>query len=429
MKFNIPTIVLLLLVTVTHTEARQVPVAKAVQNAVDERVPEVIDVSNYMSYAADTNSHLQMAENGRFQHSPYVAVQISAPNLVTPGASIKVDVQLANYEPESRMVKATLPLTPELELANEDNGSWVYNASSHSLYWVGVLDGANLEYRVAVFEDSLPYIDLAQFGVPNLCQGEAEDEVTRDCDNETKEFNLGINNDYTLSLYGEELGTIAVNSNGLLLGGSYAAQEPLSNGATWLPSQQATGHILAPLWRDNDFTLNGRWHAAILTGYIPDGDVFYAQWHNAPHKEDINSTARYAAALVLNGPRTGDIFYIYDNVSNVEQVIESGYVIGLEDQMGERGFTYAYSGDLADAVGRPPEGITLSFTPALMNEAAAYSVELPIDLLAVAYSGELVPITASVETDSPNEDLRRVWATHYFNIQHLQYLPMVRYEP
>lgn len=400
--------------------------ANITQQRSSELTPQIIDVSSSVKDDVRTPSpSLMDAINGRFLRNPFIPAQIVAPHDVGHHTSHQVHVRLANFESEPRQFESVLPLPTHTHPQQDAIGGWAYDDLTHTLRWEGILEGANLGYQVEVLETSLPYIDLAEYGVANLCQEDLEREVAFNCDNETRAFNLGIHNAYTLSLYGEQLGTIAVNSNGLLLAGHYEAQEPLANESNWLPSQQATGHLLAPLWRDNDLTVNGRFHAAILEGYLPGADVFYAQWHNVPHREDINATARYATAIVLNGPLVGNIYYIYNNVAEIEQTIELGYAVGLEDQMGERGYTYAYSGPEAAPQGVPPEGITLSFKPSLMNDEANYFVDLPFTLFFKSVSDELIPLTVSVQTDSANPDLQLFWDTIYFSIRYLNYLPLV----
>jgi ABC-type nitrate/sulfonate/bicarbonate transport system substrate-binding protein len=123
---------------------------------------------------------------------------------------------------------------------------------------------------------------------------------------------------------------------------------------------------------------NGRWHAAILSGLIEDHDVFYAQWHDAPHASDPNLTARHAIAVVLNGAGgvDGHAFYIYDNISDPDQTVAQGYTIGSQDKLGQRGVTYAYApccGDTQPPQGfPPPAGTMLHVRPVLLGAANAY---------------------------------------------------------
>ena len=184
--------------------------------------PHVIDVSERVGNTVSRPSQSPMdAIHGRFLRNPFIPAQIVASDTVGHNASQRIDVQLANYERESRLFKSEIPLTWHTTPHLDDIGGWMYDVATHTLSWEGILEGANLEYQVEVLPESLPYIDLAEYGLANLCVEDLEVELEFKCDNETREFNLGINNDYALSLYGEEVGTIAVNSNGLLFGGSY----------------------------------------------------------------------------------------------------------------------------------------------------------------------------------------------------------------
>jgi hypothetical protein len=114
---------------------------------------------------------------------------------------------------------------------------------------------------------------------------------------------------------------------------------------------------------------NGRFHAAIISGLIEGHDVFYAQWHDVPHTNNPDLTARHAIALLLNGDAStssaqvsagsaqalaGHVFFIYDNISDPAQLVAQGYTIGIADKLGSRGVTYAYAPCCGDA--RPPQG-------------------------------------------------------------------------
>ncbi|MEI2420436.1 hypothetical protein V6O07_09185, partial [Arthrospira platensis SPKY2] len=81
---------------------------------------------------------------------------------------------------------------------------------------------------------------------------------------------------------------------------------------------------LAGLWQDLDMTTNGRWHAALLIGYLPGQTVFYAQWHDAPQAANPDLSSRFAIALPVaqigqpgSPPATGsgEIYYLYHHIS------------------------------------------------------------------------------------------------------------------
>lgn len=394
------------------------------QATVDAFPLPLIDVSLDARLHKDAPTQSAVPEqNDRFFTEPFVPLQLIAAEQVGHRTVQPLSVHLANYESETRRFDATMQLPAEVEPILNKNDGWRYERATHTLQWGGRLEGANLSYSADVRSQTLPYIDLGEYEVPNLC-GDAGTEQPLDCDNVTREFNLGRNNDYTLALYGEALGTIAVNSNGLLLAGRYQRQLSQADKARWLPSQQARGHLLAPLWRDHDLSESGRFHAAILKGYHPEGDVFYAQWHDVPHSDDVNATARFAAAIVINGSATGDLFYIYENIADIKGVVDGGYVIGLQDHLGQRGYTFAYAGNEGNAQGVPPEGVTLQFSPTLQNQNAAYRVELPLTLFMAHRSTALVPLTVTVQTDSDSAAWPLFWQTHYFSIRYLSYLPL-----
>ena len=135
--------------------------------------------------------------------------------------------------------------------------------------------------------------------------------------------------------------------------------------------------LLAGLWRDADLTHHGRWHGAIISGLIQDHDLFYAQWHDAPHVNDPDLTARHAIAIVLNSnnqawqPLAGHAFFIYDNISDIAGTVAQGYTIGIEDKLGLRGVTHAYAPCCSDPrtpIGYPPDsGTTLHLQPVLFG--------------------------------------------------------------
>jgi hypothetical protein len=245
-------------------------------------------------------------------------------------------------------------------------------------------------------------------------------------------FNLGING-YTINLYGQLLSQLTVSSNGLIL-----TRDTSTGGLNyWLPDTAAPeGPLLAGLWRDTDLTTAGRWHAAILSGLVADYDVFYAQWHDAPHAVGPDLTARHAIAVLLNnnsslGPAsTGsatNIFYIYDNIADPAGTVAMGYTIGIQDKLGQRGETYAYApccGNPQPPQGYPPTaGTTLHLRPVLLGADNDYRRSFHYQAIAGGQVPGVIANTAEAASSSADPSLAYVWSTHYLSLRFLSYLP------
>ena len=149
-------------------------------------------------------------------------------------------------------------------------------------------------------------------------------------------------------LFGQQFYQLTITTDGQLFGGDTSTTPP-DGRPSWLPGATAgIGPLLAGLWQDINFGSadiphGGRWHAAILEGYIDGQTLFYAQWHNAPHAANPDLTSRFAIAVTLNDSDSagGDIFFIYDNISDPDALIAEGYTIGIADRIGQRGSTFA----------------------------------------------------------------------------------------
>jgi len=245
-------------------------------------------------------------------------------------------------------------------------------------------------------------------------------------------FNLGVNG-YTTNLYGEVLSQLTVSANGLILAPETAVSGPYAHNQ-WLPDAATSGFVLAGLWRDTNMgnaeASNGRFHAAIISGLIAGHDVFYAQWHDAPHAENPDLTARHAIALLLNGDgsQVGHVFFIYDNISNPAQLVAQGYTIGVADKLGTRGVTYAYApccGDDQLPQGYPPAaGTTLHLRPVLFGVENGYSRTFSYEAVVNAPVPETIASTAVVTSSSPDPALATAWSTHYLYVRWQTYLPL-----
>lgn len=354
---------------------------------------------------------------------PLVPITKSGPAFLGPGASARYEITAVNTESVTRTVSLVDTLPAGLAYVPDPADGLAYNAASRTLSWKGELAPGRLETVIAPAGAPLPYLDLADFGAANLCA--AFVSSGGDCDDVTVTFNLGVNG-YSFTLYGQRLHQITLSSNGLALSAPVAAYGENQ----WLPDPTAPSFLLAGLWRDVDMTAAGRWHAAILRGLIAGHDVFYAQWHDAPHAADPDLTARHAIALVLDGGALdGHAFFIYDNVSDPAGMVARGYTIGVEDKLGQRGATYAYApccGDAQPPRGVPPAaGTTLHLFPVLFGDDSAYSRTFSYEAVVSAQVPETIANTAFFRSDSPDPALARAWATHYLAVRLQTFLPLM----
>ncbi len=400
-----------------------------------ETIP-VIDIHDLGSQPAalptdDSVSHSHLNRGGGSDpNNPYAIIRKTGPAFMQPGGTARYEITLNNYESITRTVQLVDMLPPGLAYVPDSANGLAYDANTRTLNWQGELAPGNLDYIIEEHSPALPYLDLATFGAVNLCDdfianGEA-------CDDVSVTFNLGVNG-YTTNLYGEVLSQLTVSANGLILAPDTAVSSP-HNHNQWLPDAATPGFVLAGLWRDTDMgdaeTQNGRFHAAIISGLIAGHDVFYAQWHDAPHAENPDLTARHAIALLLNGDgsQAGHVFFIYDNISDPAQLVAQGYTIGVADKLGARGVTYAYApccGDGQPPQGYPPAaGTTLHLRPVLFGAENDYSRTFSYEAVVNAPVPETIASTAVVASSSPDPALATAWSTHYLYVRWQTYLPL-----
>ncbi len=234
------------------------------------------------------------------------AVSKTAVSTAAPGQEVVYTVTLRNSGPLTQTVTLTDVLPPQVELVAADS-PLTYNPADRTLHWTGEIPPGQLDYSLTSLPDGLPYLDLGGYGLPNLCDSFIA--AGGDCDETAVTFNLGAEG-YSVSLYGRRYEQIQVSTNGLLF-----LDETPTGEAHWLPTATAPGLRLAGLWQDLDLTGGGRWHAAILSGYLAGQEVFYAQWQDAPHAANPDLTSRFAIALTVDRQGhepavAGEIFYL-----------------------------------------------------------------------------------------------------------------------
>lgn len=387
---------------------------------------------------------------GSDPNNPYAVIRKIGPTFMQPGSTARYEITLNNYESVTHTYQLidTLPLG--LSYVSDSANDLAYDVSDRTLRWQGELAPGNLDYVIEEHSPSLPYLDLAAFGAANLC-----DEFIANgesCDDVTVTFNLGVNG-YTTNLYGEVLSQLTVSANGLILAPETAVSSP-HNHNQWLPDTATPGFVLAGLWRDTDMgdaeTQNGRFHAAIISGLVEGHDIFYAQWHDAPQANNPDLTARHAIALLLNGDAStssaqastgsaqvstssvqnmaGQVFFIYDNISDPAQLVAQGYTIGVADKLSARGVTYAYApccGDAQPPQGFPPAtGTTLQLRPVMFGADSAYSHTFSYEAVVNAPVPETVANTAVVTSSSLDPALAYAWSTHYLYVRQQLFLPL-----
>jgi hypothetical protein len=360
-----------------------------------------------------------IADGGSDPANPYAVIRNEGPQYAAPGAIIQYQITLANYEMETHRYELTETIPDTLEIVPESLQELSYDSAARQLHWSGSLPPGYLEYVLEESEDPIPYLDLETFGVPNLCDG------LPDCHGTTVVFNLGVNG-YAFNLYGQPLTELVVSANGLI-----SADDPGPVVPQWLPDANAPGSLLAGLWRDTDMSLYGRWHAAIIAGLL-DVPVFYIQWHDAPQANNPDDTARFAIALALDNAAVSDLsghaFFIYDNIAHPEQTIATGYVIGTEDTLGERGLTYAYApccGQTQPPIGYPPSPDTvLHLRPTLFYPENEYKRTFTYQAIVRGHVPETIATTARAVNDSVNPAINDVWSTHYLSVRLQQYFPV-----
>jgi uncharacterized repeat protein (TIGR01451 family) len=395
---------------------------------------------------------------GSDPNNPYAVIRKTGPAFLQPGGTAHYEISLANYESITHTYQLTDTLPPQLAYVpgsatsttdgdrprSVQASDLIYDPATRTLAWQGELSPGHLDYVIEENSLTLPYLDLADFGAVNLC----EDLIANgeDCDDVTVTFNLGVNG-YTTNLYGETLTQLVVSSNGIVLAGDGPDSQPQSGHNQWLPDATPPGHLLAGLWRDVDMGgadtgTSGRWHAAIISGLIEGHSVFYAQWHNAPHANDPDLTARNAIAILLNDDgntsagsaqdMAGHAFFIYDNISDPAQTVAQGYTIGIEDKLGVRGVTYAYApccGDPQPPQGySPAAGTTLHLRPVLFGAANDYHRTFSYEAIVNGQVPETITNTAVATSSSGNPALASVWSTHYLYVRLPTYIPLLRFE-
>ncbi|MCP5097674.1 MAG: DUF11 domain-containing protein, partial [Chloroflexi bacterium] len=170
-------------------------------------------------------------------------IQKTGPAILAPGAIARYAVTISNFESITRTYQLTDTLPAQLTYMPDATSDLDYDAASHTLTWQGDIGPGKLDMLIESSDTPLPYLDLAQFGVPNLCDEFIAND--RSCNDASVTFNLGVNG-YRYTLYGDTLSQIVLSVNGYVAGDTVTGRSQ----PQWLPNPNTPNYLLAGLWRD-----------------------------------------------------------------------------------------------------------------------------------------------------------------------------------
>lgn len=381
--------------------------------------------------------------NSRHQPDPRLpALTQHLPDTAAPDSTVTQQLIIRNEEAHTRTVTVTQQLPIGLEPATEidwnppENIQW--RPSQRRWTWTGELAGGDRDYVIEPTTVDVPYLDLATYGVVNLCEQFAEtdeNEVTTvACDEATVTLNIGRQG-HSILLYGTAWRSLTLHVDGSVRMRDEGGR--MNKEMERIPSSSYP-LMLAPLHADYDFSYTstpttttqiGRWHAAVIADWLDGRDTLYIQWHNAPLAVDVDATARFALAIPLwsddeTPPEIESAFYIYDNISHPSRLIAANYSIGLQDGAGERGTSYAHSigGDMR---GYPPAPSVLRVLPIRYGDAVASTKTLSLRWRISADIPTNLVSTIELTSDSFQPPLLHSWDTQHLAVRYQTYLPFV----
>ena len=354
--------------------------------------------------------------------SPYLI--LDAPiGAVRPASTVPYAVQLTNYGVTTQVVTVTADIPANAALA--DAGA--FSENGNRLTWQGTLPGAHLSYIPTPI--SLPYVDLADYGVPSICDGLASGVS---CDDLIVTAWLGELDTYA-TLFERRLDYLYIGANGFVAGPA-AAIDPsafITNTTginLTVPQLDALNQISAPLWRDNviDATAGQGVYVAVVEQLTPTAaQALYINWHvaltDAPH-----AVAEYGMAIDLGD--SGYVYFIYNHIAAPADVADAGYTIGLEDADGERGYLHAYA-PAPGAAGQPsgylPQSDSaIQWRPHFYADPAAAQQTLPFALTAPDDPRAALHTTVFGRTATDT-----FWSTAVVPVRNLTYLPVLTNSP
>ncbi len=403
-----------------------------------------------ISAATHNLSPLVISDTGGNRHQPdprLPALTQHLPSFAAPHSDVTQQITLHNDEAHARQITLTQQLPIGLEPATP--ADWhppsdvVWNPSQRQWTWTGELAGGNRDYVLEPTTTEIPYVDLATFGVVNLCDQFADTDenavTTVVCDDASVTLNIGRQGQSIL-LYGSAWRSLTLHADGVVRmkdEGRPMVAGRMNEAIEILPSSDYP-LTLAPLHADYDLSYTasptqttqvGRWHAAVIADWLDGRDTLYIQWHNAPLATNPDTTTRFALAIPLwsddeTPPEIETAFYIYDNISHPSRLIDAGYSIGLQDSAGERGMSYAHS-VTGNVRGYPPNPSVLRLLPIRYGDADASMNVLSFRWRVSADVPTHLVSTIDLTSDSQQQPLKHSWDTQQLAVRHQLYLPAI----
>ncbi|MBK9052868.1 MAG: DUF11 domain-containing protein [Chloroflexi bacterium] len=216
-----------------------------------QRTPPSLSQSAAALPVYAVNYHLTLPNpvqgGGSNPENPWAFIRQTGPSYAQPGDTASYALTLANYEAMTRTFTLTDTLPAALTFVPSSNRELHYNPATRQLTWQGEIAPGHLDYLIEPSSLSIPYIDLADFGAPNLC-----DELIAtqgNCDEATVTLNLGVNG-YSYPFYGQTWQSITLSPDGLFLAGAAA---PGTLGDEGFEQESYPGSLFQPL---SDVTLS-----------------------------------------------------------------------------------------------------------------------------------------------------------------------------
>lgn len=376
-----------------------------------------LQAAPFTVYPLATHPAIPRSAPANASSSPYLT--LDAPGgAVLPGGTVPYAVQLTNYGKTSQVVTVTAPIPANVTL--DDAGP--FSLVDTTLVWQGELPGAHLSYAPVAAD--LPYIDLADYGIPSICETLAGGDS---CDDLIVTTWLGELDSF-VTLFERRLDYVFIGANGFVAGPA-AAIDPsafISNTTginLTVPQPDALNQLIAPLWRDNalDVTVGQGVYVAVIEQFTPTAaQSLYVNWHvslqDAPH-----AVAAYGVAIDLGD--SGHVYFVYDHIAAPDDVAAAGYTIGLEDADGERGYLQAYAppptGEGNPVGYLPVSNSAIQWYPHFYADPAAAHTTLPFVLTAPADPRASVQTTVFGRTTTDF-----FWSTAVTKVRNLTYLPI-----
>src|SRR5690606_11126899 len=121
-------------------------------------------------YRLDESFGLPYEGRGDVSRSATALVHLTGPTYATPGATASYAMTVTNFEAMTRTFTLTNTLPAPLTYHAGSSRELRYNPATRQLTWQGDIAPGHLDYAIAPSGLALPYIDLANFGAPNLCE-------------------------------------------------------------------------------------------------------------------------------------------------------------------------------------------------------------------------------------------------------------------